>query len=216
VTLEIDVLTLFPQMLEGPLTASIPGRIREQGLAVIRQAEAPSGPVQQPDAEMCFELRDLAVDGGDALPALARHGGEGAGFHHPDEAAQAAEEIHDFTAISKNPLLNMAIISRQPMPISGPSQSGIGPDLSNRNPAAPAHHPGAAGTRRQTMRTMLLAAAAALTLSAGAALADNGEDLGWAFSPNVPTHATQAAQPAQAQVVAPDNAPAVVIGQAVS
>jgi tRNA (guanine37-N1)-methyltransferase len=35
-TLEIDVLTLFPAMLEGPLAASIPGRIIEQGLATIR------------------------------------------------------------------------------------------------------------------------------------------------------------------------------------
>jgi len=36
VTLEIDVVTLFPAMLEGPLAESIPGRIREQGLATIR------------------------------------------------------------------------------------------------------------------------------------------------------------------------------------
>jgi tRNA (guanine37-N1)-methyltransferase len=36
VTLEIDVLTLFPAMLEGPLAQSIPGRIQEQGLAAIR------------------------------------------------------------------------------------------------------------------------------------------------------------------------------------
>jgi tRNA (guanine37-N1)-methyltransferase len=35
-TLEIDILTLFPAMLEGPLSDSIPGRIREQGLAEIR------------------------------------------------------------------------------------------------------------------------------------------------------------------------------------
>ena len=35
-TLEIDVLTLFPAMLEGPLAQSIPGRIQEQGLASIR------------------------------------------------------------------------------------------------------------------------------------------------------------------------------------
>ena len=34
--LEVDVLTLFPAMLEGPLAESIPGRIREQGLATIR------------------------------------------------------------------------------------------------------------------------------------------------------------------------------------
>ncbi len=35
-TLEIDVLSLFPAMLEAPLSQSIPGRIREQGLAAIR------------------------------------------------------------------------------------------------------------------------------------------------------------------------------------
>ena len=35
-TLEIDILTLFPAMIEGPLSESIPGRIQEQGLATIR------------------------------------------------------------------------------------------------------------------------------------------------------------------------------------
>jgi tRNA (guanine37-N1)-methyltransferase len=35
-TLEIEVLTLFPAMLDGPLAASIPARIQEQGLATIR------------------------------------------------------------------------------------------------------------------------------------------------------------------------------------
>ncbi len=35
-TLEIEVLTLFPPMIEGPLSQSIPGRIQEQGLATIR------------------------------------------------------------------------------------------------------------------------------------------------------------------------------------
>jgi tRNA (guanine37-N1)-methyltransferase len=34
--LEIDVLTLFPAMIEGPLGASIPGRIQERGLVTIR------------------------------------------------------------------------------------------------------------------------------------------------------------------------------------
>ena len=34
--LQVDVLTLFPAMLEAPLSESIPGRIREQGLAEIR------------------------------------------------------------------------------------------------------------------------------------------------------------------------------------
>lgn len=36
VALEIDVLTLFPDMLDGPLSGSIPGRIRAHGLADIR------------------------------------------------------------------------------------------------------------------------------------------------------------------------------------
>jgi tRNA (guanine37-N1)-methyltransferase len=36
VTLEIDVLTLFPAMVAGPLSESIPGRIQERGLATVR------------------------------------------------------------------------------------------------------------------------------------------------------------------------------------
>ncbi|HSK51366.1 MAG TPA: tRNA (guanosine(37)-N1)-methyltransferase TrmD [Clostridia bacterium] len=35
-TLEIDLLTLFPAMVEGPLAGSIPGRIQERGLATVR------------------------------------------------------------------------------------------------------------------------------------------------------------------------------------
>ena len=34
--LEIEIVTLFPEMVEGPLAASIPGRIQEQGLATVR------------------------------------------------------------------------------------------------------------------------------------------------------------------------------------
>jgi tRNA (guanine37-N1)-methyltransferase len=34
--LEIDILTLFPAMVEAPLAASIPGRIQERGLVTIR------------------------------------------------------------------------------------------------------------------------------------------------------------------------------------
>jgi tRNA (guanine37-N1)-methyltransferase len=36
VTLEIDVLTLFPEMITAPLAASIPGRIQERGIATVR------------------------------------------------------------------------------------------------------------------------------------------------------------------------------------
>ncbi|HYL40805.1 MAG TPA: tRNA (guanosine(37)-N1)-methyltransferase TrmD [Candidatus Binatus sp.] len=35
-SLEVDVLTLFPAMVDGPLSESIPGRIREQGLVSLR------------------------------------------------------------------------------------------------------------------------------------------------------------------------------------
>jgi tRNA (guanine37-N1)-methyltransferase len=35
-TLEVDVLTLFPAIFEAPLAASIPGRIQEKGLAKVR------------------------------------------------------------------------------------------------------------------------------------------------------------------------------------
>lgn len=35
-TLEIEVVCLFPAMVEGPLSESIPGRIREQGLVELR------------------------------------------------------------------------------------------------------------------------------------------------------------------------------------
>src|SRR5512144_971926 len=35
-TLEIDVLTLFPGIVAAPLAESIPGRIQERGLAAIR------------------------------------------------------------------------------------------------------------------------------------------------------------------------------------
>ena len=34
--IEIDILSLFPAMLEGPLAASIPARIQERGLAEVR------------------------------------------------------------------------------------------------------------------------------------------------------------------------------------
>jgi tRNA (guanine37-N1)-methyltransferase len=35
-TLEIEILTLFPAMVEAPLAESIPGRIQERGLATVR------------------------------------------------------------------------------------------------------------------------------------------------------------------------------------
>ena len=46
---------------------------------------------------------------------------------------------------------------------------------------------------------MILAAAAALALSTGVAFAESGENWEWAYSPNVPAHTTQPAQPQAAQ-----------------
>ncbi len=37
--LEIDIVTLFPEMVRGPLAASIPARILEDGLAVVRVSD---------------------------------------------------------------------------------------------------------------------------------------------------------------------------------
>ena len=79
-TLEIDVLTLFPAMFDGPLAESIPGRIQEQGLATIRihdlrewgigrhrsVDDAPYGG----GAGMILRPEPVA----DALEALRRHG----------------------------------------------------------------------------------------------------------------------------------------------
>jgi tRNA (guanine37-N1)-methyltransferase len=36
VSLDIDIVTLFPEMVTGPLAASIPGRIQDEGLAAVR------------------------------------------------------------------------------------------------------------------------------------------------------------------------------------
>ncbi len=87
-TLEIDILTLFPAMLEGPLSGSIPARIQEQGLAAVR-------------------VRDLREWG------LGRHRsvddapyGGGAGMVlRPEPVAAALDEIRrpDSTAILLDP-----------------------------------------------------------------------------------------------------------------
>ena len=61
------------------------------------------------------------------------------------------------------------------------------------------------------MRTMLLAAAAALTLNAGVALADSGDSFDYNRALNTPA-SSQAVQPDLAQA----NAPGLVIGHSVS
>ena len=73
-------------------------------------------------------------------------------------------------------------------------------------------HAGTLETGRLTMRTMLLAATAALTLTAGIALADNGDSFdsnSWQKAP------TQSSQPTQSHLIMPNDAPSMVIGHSV-
>jgi hypothetical protein len=67
-----------------------------------------------------------------------------------------------------------------------------------------------------TMRTMLLAAAAALTLNAGAALADSGDSFDFNRSPDTQANSSQVVRSAQAQITIPNGAPAAVIAHSVS
>ena len=72
VTLEVDVLTLFPAMVEGPLRESIPARILERGLATVRVHDLRRvGPRQAPDGRR-LHLRRRRRHG---PPAGARRGG---------------------------------------------------------------------------------------------------------------------------------------------
>jgi hypothetical protein len=66
------------------------------------------------------------------------------------------------------------------------------------------------------MRTMLLAAAAALTLNAGVALADNGDSFDYNRSLDTQTNSAQVVRSAQAQVAVPNTTQAAVIAHSVS
>jgi len=65
------------------------------------------------------------------------------------------------------------------------------------------------------MKTILLAAAAALTFNAGVALADNGDSFDF-NSGTMPARLMQTAQSMQPQLALPADAPSVVIGHSVS
>ena len=66
------------------------------------------------------------------------------------------------------------------------------------------------------MRTMLLAAAAALTLNAGVALADSGDSFDFNRSPDMQTNSSQVVRSAQSQTAVPNGALAAVIAHSVS
>jgi hypothetical protein len=66
------------------------------------------------------------------------------------------------------------------------------------------------------MRTMLLAATAALTLNAGIALADSGDSFDYNRSPGTQTNGAQIVRSAQSKVTVPNGAPAAVIAHSVS
>ena len=87
-TLEVDILAIFPAMLEGPLSESIPGRIREQGLAEIR----------------IHDLRRWGVGRHRSLDDAPYGGGAGM-ILRPEPVAAALDEIRrpDSTVILLDP-----------------------------------------------------------------------------------------------------------------
>jgi tRNA (guanine37-N1)-methyltransferase len=87
-TLEIDILTLFPGMLDGPLSGSIPGRIQEQGLADVRVRD----------------LRDWGLGRHHSVDDAPYGGGAGMVLR-PEPVAAALDELRrpDSTAILLDP-----------------------------------------------------------------------------------------------------------------
>jgi tRNA (guanine37-N1)-methyltransferase len=86
--LEIDVLTLFPGMLEGPLAASIPARILERGLAEVR----------------VHDLRDWGIGRHRSVDDQPYGGGAGMVIRpEPVAAALAALRRQDSTVVLLDP-----------------------------------------------------------------------------------------------------------------
>jgi tRNA (guanine37-N1)-methyltransferase len=87
-TLEIDILTLFPAMLDGPLSGSIPGRIQEQGLATVR----------------VHDLREWGLGRHRSVDDAPYGGGAGMVFR-PEPVAAALDDLRgpDSTAILLDP-----------------------------------------------------------------------------------------------------------------
>ncbi|MGH2512388.1 MAG: tRNA (guanosine(37)-N1)-methyltransferase TrmD [Candidatus Limnocylindrales bacterium] len=86
--LEIDILTLFPAMLEGPLSDSIPGRIQERGLVTIQS----------------HDLRDWGLGRHRSVDDAPYGGGAGMIFRpEPVAAALASLRRPDSTVILLDP-----------------------------------------------------------------------------------------------------------------
>ena len=88
-TLEVDILTLFPGMVETPLGQSIPGRIQEQGLATIRVRD----------------LRDWGLGRHRSVDDAPYGGGAGM-ILRPEPVASALDELRrpDSTVILLDPV----------------------------------------------------------------------------------------------------------------
>ena len=77
-TLEIDVLTLFPEMVSAPLAASIPGRIQERGIATVRTHDLRQWGSADIAASMTpptVEAQGWSCDPSRSLPGSTRSGG---------------------------------------------------------------------------------------------------------------------------------------------
>jgi tRNA (guanine37-N1)-methyltransferase len=88
-TLEVDILTLFPAMVEAPLAQSIPGRIQERGLVTIRTRD----------------LRDWGIGRHRSVDDAPYGGGAGM-ILRPEPVAAALDDVRrpDSTVILLDPV----------------------------------------------------------------------------------------------------------------
>src|SRR3984957_17843010 len=69
-------------------------RVTPQSGPIVGQTEVAGRPVQQPDAEMFFELVDIPADGRLACVHLAGNGGQRTGIDNPDESTERFDCVH--------------------------------------------------------------------------------------------------------------------------
>ena len=149
----------------------------EQRLAIVGQAEASRGTVEQAHLEMLFQRRDLTGHRRLAGVRLPRHRRERAGLGHPDKRAQSADQVHDFPTLRKDEFQESRIIfPRQEVYLTLIAIRDSTADLPRSDRVRPRLPPDSGSKlRRMTMRTMMLAAAAVVALGVGSAFAGESD-----------------------------------------
>ena len=149
----------------------------EQRLAIVGQAEASRRTVEQAHLEMLFQRRDLTGHRRLAGVRLPRDSRERAGLGHPDKRAQSADQVHDFPALRKDEFQESRIIFPRQEVYLRPSRYGTAPLTYPGDRSDPSsRRDSGSKPRRMTMKTMMLAAAAVLSLGVGSAFANEGDD----------------------------------------